>query len=121
MERDPIKIEDSQADRQNPLKKIAKDIEVTRERISHEFETTDNDWFSCFVSRLTVILGHLELGQMDGLIETNEYMKLRTRFDKVHAKLKEYRNQYPRLEKKLPPEEVREELIKDLDILKEAE
>lgn len=121
MEKEPIAIKDLQADRQNPLKKIEKDIELMRDRIAHEFETTDNDWFSCFVSRLTVVLGHLEMGQMDGLIEANQYMKLRTRFDNVHTKLKSYRKQYPRLEKTLPPEEVREDLIKDLDILKEPE
>lgn len=99
---------------------VRKAIEESPDKIQEEFKKGGNDWFACLITRMTVIVMGLETARHYGEISDEEYGRFKVKLETLTEKVAELRAQRERQKtpwSELPPEEIREELIKGLDIL----
>lgn len=74
---------------------IHREIAASREAIVHELATTNNDWYACFISRLTVVKGEAEFGNMSGEISDEKFNVINGKIDALTAKVQSKRKQNP--------------------------
>ena len=87
-------------------------------RIENEFLRTANDWLSCFGSSVFQVETYLGSPKLKALLSAEEYAKAEKRIEELKEMLYELRERYPSKET-IPPEDIKQELLGKLDVLRE--
>ncbi len=102
----------------NRLEELIEAIRNAPESIEEEFARTANPWLSCFGSSVFVVELYLSSPKVEALLSPEQYEQAEKRIEELKERLYELKKQYPAKEN-LPPEEVRRELMTELDVLRE--
>lgn len=113
------------------LKHLKEEIDASPEAIKNELSRTrgdgkeGNDWLSCFASRLQTFENILFFAYVDQTIPNDKRQRLRENLDSLMDVYRSLRREYPdskkNLTENLPNENIKEDLMNKLDILKGAE
>ncbi len=95
-------------------------IAGAREGIEAEFKRTVNPWLSCFGSRVFAAELYLESPKTKALLPADKYQQALDRLEELKQRLWDLKKQYPE-KADIPPDEIKEELLKKLDFLREEE
>lgn len=117
---------------ENPhLKHLKEEIAASRDAIKDELFRTrgdgrdGNDWLACFATRLQTLENILFFAYVDETIPNDKRQKLRENLDSLMDVYRSLRREYPNSKKNLtedlPSENIKEDLMNKLDILKGAE
>lgn len=85
--------------------------------IESEFNRTANSWLACFGSRVFIVETYLSSQKTEELLPPEKYQEALSRLEQLKQRLYELKQQYPEKET-TPPNEIKEELLEALDILK---
>ena len=98
------------------LENIKEAIANSPQKIQDEFERSENDWFACYRSRLSVIRMYLHFIKEEGSLPEDECEALEKRLEDLKAKVIEFEKSHSREKEPQPTEEIRQELLDGLDI-----
>ena len=87
------------------------------EQIEKEFQGTANSWLACFGSRVFVIEIYLYGKKAESELGAERYNAVQEKLEILKQKLYDLKQQYPD-KSTTPPDEVKEELLEMLDVLK---
>lgn len=105
---------------ENRLQQLQEAIINSPQSIEEEFLRTANDWLSCFGSRVFVIETYLSSSKVKALLTQEQYARAEKRMEDLKERLHELRERYPNKEK-IPPEDIKQELLRGLDILRQGD
>lgn len=97
--------------------KITEAITQIREKIQKEFESTSNNWFTCFISRITKI--DLILYRANRESPISNYTIIHQQLDELTLRIRNLQHSDTN-EPQLPPPELQEELISELVSIAQA-
>ncbi|HVU75616.1 MAG TPA: hypothetical protein VHD38_02180 [Candidatus Paceibacterota bacterium] len=106
------------APRPSRLDELRESIVDAPARIEREFERTGNSWLACFGSSVFIIETQLASPRLQAVLPAEQYARATERLENIKIKLSALKEQYPTQEA-LPPEEIKAELLRELDILSE--
>jgi len=112
-----IENQESQKEK-NRLEELQDLIINAPERIENEFSRTANDWLSCFGSSVFQVETYLSSPKVKALLSTEKYELAEKRIEELKEKLYQLKEQYSDKET-IPPEDIKRELITELNILRE--
>ena len=97
---------------------MAKDaISSGAEGIKAEFQRTKNSWLACFGGRLDAIETYLSSEKAKNEFETEEYNAVQEKLETLKRRVNNLKQQYPN-RNTVPPDEIKQELLDMLDVLK---
>lgn len=99
---------------ENRIDKIRDIISRSSEEIEEEFKRTANSWLACFGSRVFAIEIMVEAKDEIG---SEKYNTIQEKLEILKQKLFDLKQQYPD-KNTVSPDEIKQELLKMLDILK---
>jgi hypothetical protein len=102
----------------NKFETIQESIANSPDRIEAEFNRSANNWISCVGTRVVLIEMQLNHPETKSLISDELYQKATARLEQLKVRIHELQKIYPDKSTN-PPEEVKQELINGLDVLKE--
>lgn len=105
---------------QNRLEELKEAINNAPQRIEDEFKRTVNPWLSCFKSSIFVVETYFDSQKIKELLLTDDYSEAKERLEKLKERVFQLEEKYP-IKNSLPPEEIRQELLNKLNILKKKE
>lgn len=105
---------------ENRLEQLQSVISTTSERIEDEFSRTANSWLACFGSSVFVVETYLSSPKLKVLLTPERDSLAEKRIEELKEKLYDLKQKYPDKET-VPPEEVRKELLAELDVLREED
>jgi len=85
--------------------------------IESEFDKTANDWLSCFGSRVFVIETYLSSKKVEELLLPEKHQKALSKLEALKEQLRTLKKRYPSKDT-IPPEDIKQDLLNDLDVLK---
>ena len=104
----------------NVLGVLKEAIDGAETQIEAEFERTDNSWMDCFGSMVFAVELYSNTDELKGLITPEQHQTVLSNIEKLKKHFRNMREKYPSREK-MPPEKIKQELISELDVLKEAD
>jgi hypothetical protein len=102
------------------LEEMQEVIDNASESIEAEFKRTANPWLSCFGSRVFAVETYLSSPKTKALISPEKYELAEKRMEDLKQELYDLKQEYPDKDT-VPPEEIQQELLRELDILREGE
>ncbi len=103
----------------DPLEDARKVAKNARESINAELlKALNQTWLECFSSVATALGNYLSIAKKKNLVDEREYSLWESRFEGVLSKIRQYKQEYD-AERKVMPEELKEELLADIDIFRE--
>ena len=111
MEKEPIKAE-------NRLEQLKEAIRNAPQSIEEEFSRTANPWLSCFGSSVFQVELYLGSPKTKALLSADQYTRADKRVEELKERLYELKKQYP-YRKDIPPENIKQELLSKLNVLRE--
>jgi hypothetical protein len=100
------------------LEELQEAIVGSASSVESEFNRTANNWLSCFGSSVFVVETYLSSKKVEELLPPEKYQIAISRIEKLKERLSELQEQYPDKET-VPPDEIKQELLDGLDVLKE--
>ena len=104
---------------ENRLEQLQGVIRNASQSIEEEFSRTANSWLSCFGSSVFQVETYLASSKVVALLPPDKYGLAEKRMEELKEKLHRLKEQYPDKET-VPPENIKQELISELDILREG-
>ena len=108
---------DNEQNSENRLEELQGVIKNARQGIEAEFARSPNNWLSCFGSKVFVVETHLNSPKLQELVSSEKFQAAVIKLEQLKEKLFELQQQYPDRET-MPPDEIKEELLSELDVLK---
>lgn len=106
---------------ENRLDELREIIATAGPRIEAEFaRAKGNSWLSCFGNSIFVIEIELFNPELEALLPPEKYQIAMQRLEELKQRHHKLKQQYPDRET-MPPEEIKQELLKGLDILREED
>ena len=92
-------------------------IRNSPEGIAREYATTPNPWLACFVTRLTVLMGRMQLheAELKRVLTPERYQETVEKLSTLDQRVRELKEQYSNKETD-PPENIKQELLQKLNI-----
>jgi len=111
-----------QKEKPDPITRAHNTINQAEDLIAGELERTNNSWFACLGSRVSTVETLLDTAALDGQISSTERNSLQKRLDLLKVDLKKARTDFSTdFSEAEPPSEVKEKLLKELNIFAEPE
>lgn len=101
----------------NRLEELKEAMENASQGIEDEFSRSTNDWLSCFGSKVFVVETRLSSSKIRDMLGPDKYRDALERMERLKERLNQLKKQYPEKED-IPPNEIKEELLSQLDVLK---
>ncbi len=105
-------------EQKNYLERLREIVGQVPAAIQHEFETTDNAWWKCYGSFVSVIPIYVEKANADSLLSPEQYQVALRQIDEVNKVLQQLKVKYPK-RADVPPEAEQQELIAKFDAFRE--
>ncbi|GEM_PF-1879020 len=102
------------------LEELQETVKGAANRIEAEFARTENSWLACFGSSVFVIETYLSSPKLEALLSPEQYKIALQRMEELKERLYELKQQYPAKDT-IPPDNIRTELLRKLDILREGD
>ncbi len=99
------------------LEELRDVIAGAREGIEEEFKRTANPWLACFAGQVFAAELLLESPKTKALLPAEQYQQALNRLEELKQRLWDLKQQYPE-RTEIVPEEIKEELLKKLDVLR---
>lgn len=99
----------------NLIEEMKEMILESSKSIEAEFLRSPNPWLACFAGHLDKLEVYLSLSNKKGLFTFDEYKKLDNKIEDLKKEVYLLRKQYFDKDT-IPPEEIKKELLKKLDI-----
>lgn len=101
------------------LELLRETIAGAARRIEEEFSRTENSWPACFGSSVFVVETYLFSPKVEASLSPEQYQLALKRLEDLKERLYELKQQYPEKET-MPPEDVKKELLFELDVLRDG-
>jgi hypothetical protein len=98
------------------IEEVKDAIQRSREKTEEEFSRTPNSWLACFGSSLFVAETYLDSPKVEKELGTEKYKIINKKLEDLKQKLYDLKQIYPE-KKNIPPDEIKEDLLKDLENL----
>jgi quinol monooxygenase YgiN len=102
------------------LEELQEKIASAPGRIESEFARTGNSWLACFGSSVFVIETYLSSPKLERLLSPEQYQRAAQKLEELKDQLYRLKQQYPD-RATMPPDDVKNELLRKLDIFREGE
>lgn len=105
----------------NSLEEAKDIIAGAKESINSKLETGSNTWLAAFGDKVLALETNLLSAKRGELVSEEDYVIFQSRLEAVKSLLKEARLKYGEVKEELPPEEAREELLRNLNIFEKSD
>lgn len=100
----------------NKLEELEEIIINAPKEIEEEFAGTKNSWLACFINPVDAIETYLSSSRVAVLLSSEQYQRASERLEDLEREVYNLKEQYPE-RKTIPPDEIKKELLDELDIL----